>query len=277
MRRKGKRYQPLSKILLLGFCIALFMILVVSTAGNKEFNSPHKFVLEIIGTAQAGVTSVLSSCKNVWYGYVALWDVRKENNRLQKELQEYKAINIKYREAMAVSVRLEKLLEMKESLPPPTLTAQIIGKDPSQWFRTIIIDRGASDGVEKGMPVVTAAGVVGQVMNTAPHYSKVLLANDPSSAIDGLVQETRAQGIIKGKDNIYKLHYVFKNSEVIPGDQIVTSGLGGVFPKGLPIGTVSKVENNRRGMFQQIEVLPAVNFTQLEYLIIIMKSNSLAE
>ena len=113
-----------------------------------------------------------------------------------EELDKFKETNIKYREAVATNVRLSKLLQVKDSLPPPTLTAQIVGRDPSLWFRTIIIDRGSSEGVEKGMPVVTVEGVVGQILDTSPNYSKVLLANDPNSAIDVLVQKNRVQALI---------------------------------------------------------------------------------
>ncbi|MCK5340690.1 MAG: rod shape-determining protein MreC, partial [Desulfobulbaceae bacterium] len=162
-------------------------------------------------------------------------------------------------------------------LPPPTITAEIIGKDPSVWFKTIIVNKGSSNGVKKGMPAVTVEGVVGQVMDTSPHYAKILLAIDPNSAIDVLVQKTRVQGIIKGDGEIFKLHYVLKNNNIHPGDKIITSGFGSIFPKGLPLGTVSKAVKSRRGMFQEIEIKPAVDFSQLEYLIIIMKETSLAE
>jgi rod shape-determining protein MreC len=175
-------------------------------------------------------------------------------------------------------VRLQKLLELKESLPPPTMTAEIIGKDPSLWFRTLTINRGSSDGVQKGMPVVTVEGVVGQVLTSSPNYSKVLLATDPNSAIDIITQKTRVQGIVKGLGReAFALHYVLKSAVVEKGDYVLTSGLGGVFPKGLMVGTVSDIKKSRRGMFQDIEIEPAVDFSQLEYLIIIMKKYSLTE
>ena len=173
---------------------------------------------------------------------------------------------------------MSKLLQIKDSLPPPTLTAQIVGRDPSLWFRTIIIDRGSSEGVEKGMPVVTVEGVVGQILDTSPNYSKVLLANDPNSAIDVLVQKNRVQSILKGNGSTgFNLLYVLKNADVEKGDAIVTSGLGDIFPKGLPVGKVSEVTKSKRGMFQKIDVKPSVDFSQLEYLIIIMHENSLAD
>lgn len=278
MRKRGRRARQIKFFFLFGLLLTLALIVIVSTVGRQEFSAPHKFALEIIGTAQSGIGKVSGYFEAIRRNYAGLINVREENKKLREELQKHKAINTKYREAVAVNVRLEKLLELKESLPPPTLTAQIIGKDPSQWFKTIIINRGSSDGVQKSMPVVTVEGIVGQVMNTSPHYAKVLLANDPNSAIDVMIQKSRVQGIIKGKgSNCYDLHYVLKNSEVEKDDHVVTSGLGGVFPKGLQVGTISSVLKTRRGMFQQIEIKPAVDFSQLEHLIIIMKKASLAE
>ena len=277
MRKRAKRARQVKALLLFGVLMVLVLMLIVATVGRRQFNTPHKFTLELIGKAQSGITSVTGFFISFWDGYIALVDVGEENVRLRAELQKFKAINNEYREAVATNVRLTKLLGLKKSLPPPTLTARIIGKDPSLWFKTVIIDRGSSDGVKQGMPVVTVEGIVGQIMSASPHYAKVLLASDPNSAIDVLVQNTRAQGIIKGNGTDYQLHYVLRNWKITQGDAIVTSGLGGVFPKGLQVGTVTKVTESRRGMFQQIDIKPSVDFLQLEHLIIIMKENSLAD
>ena len=277
MRNRAKRARQVKALLLFGVLLVLVLILIVATVGRRQFNAPHKFTLELIGTAQSGITSFTGFFSSFWSGYIALVDVRDENLRLRTELQKSKALNNKYSEAVAINDSLSKLLGLKESLPPPTLTARVIGKDPSLWFKTVIIDKGSSDGVKQGMPVVTVEGIVGQIMNSSPHYAKVLLASDPNSAIDAIVQNTRAQGIIKGDGTNYQLHYVLRNWKINPDDTIVTSGLGGVFPKGLQVGTVTKVTESRRGMFQKVEIKPAVDFSQLEHLIIIMKENSLAE
>jgi rod shape-determining protein MreC len=278
MRKKKKHSRHIKGFLLFGLLLTLFLILIVSTVGRQEFGPPHKIALDLFGRAQSGATAVTTYFKSFWEDYVALWGVREENEKLRQELAKCKAVNNEFREAVATNVRLTKLLELKESLPPPVITTQIVGRDPSLWFKTVIVDRGSADGVKKGMPVVTVEGIVGQIMNTSPHYAKVLLAIDPNSAIDVLVQPSRVQGIIKGRGTgDFDLHYVLKNCAVQIGDPITTSGLGGVFPKGLPVGKVSRAIKNRRGMFQKIEIEPAVDFNQLEYLLIIMKENSLAE
>jgi len=277
MRKKNKRAKQIRIFLFFGLLLALFIILIVSTVGSKEFNAPHKLALEVIGTAQYGMTRISGSFRNGWQNYTALINVREENVRLREELRKHKAINNEYREAVAINVRLSKLLEMKETIQTPTLTAEIIGVDPSQWFKTVIINRGSSDGIKDGMPAVTSEGVVGQVTNTSPHFAKILLATDPNSALDGLIQETRVRGVVKGGGAGFHMEYVLKNNEVTKGDRIVTSGIGDIFPKGIPIGTVSKVEKSGRGMFQEIEIEPAADFSQLEYLLIVMKKDPLAK
>lgn len=260
-----------------GATLAFVLMILLSTVGKKEFTTPHKFVLEAVGVLQSGLDRLSSLGRDTWEGYIALWDVREENNLLQTEIDRLKAINNTYREAAATNIRLEKLLQVKEALPPPTITARVIGRDPSLWFKTLIINRGATDGIRKGMPVMTVEGIAGQIMDTSPNYSKVLLAIDPNSAIDVLVQRTRVQGIIKGTGDGYELHYVLKNSDVQQYDRVITSGLAGYFPKGLTIGTVKDVTLNRHGIFQKITVTPTVDFTRLEDLIIIMSEASLAE
>ena len=276
--KKGKRSRQVKTFLLFGTFLTFILILLVSTVGRQQFGSSHKLALELTGPIHRVMTWTISYFDSLVQDYKALWRVREENKRLLAELSEVKAANNQYREAVATNARLRKLLQFKESLAPPTLTARIIGHDPSLWFRTVIIDRGSSDGILKGMPAVTIEGIVGQILDISPHYAKVLLATDPNSAIDVLIQRTRVRGILKGKSGSdYQLDYVLKNSDVQEGDPVVTSELGGIFPKGLLAGTVSKVVKDRRGMFQQIEITPSVDFTKLENLIIIMKNNSLAE
>lgn len=278
MRKRSKRSRrPFKQLLFITTSVVLFGVLVLSFMGRRELTLPHKFIFDILGTAQVGVTGVINYGEDIWDNYIALIGLKKDNDKLREEIKQHHAITANYREALATNVRLKKLLKLKETLPPPTITARIIGHDPSQWFKTFSIDHSRSDGVIKGMPVVTVEGVVGQILDGGNKRAKVLQAIDPNSAIEVLIQNTRTQGIIKGTGTSYRLYYVPKNNEVKPGDLLVTSGLGGVFPKGLPVGTVSSVISNRRGMFLDIEAEPIVDFSRLENVIVVMKSNQLAE
>ncbi len=277
-KQQGGQRPGQYRVLLYGALLTLILILIVSTVGRQEFGPSHKFSLEMIGPLQSMVSRATDFSRELWQDYYALLDVRDENKRLRVQLQEARERNNRYREAAATNEGLRRLLHFRESLPLPTLTARIIGKDPSLWFRTIIIDRGSNDGLEKGMPAATAEGIVGEVLGTSPDYAKILLATDPNSAIDVMLQRTRTRGILKGQgSDRYRLHYVMKNADVVTGDRVVTSELGGIFPQGLLVGTVSKVYQDRRSMFQEIEVKPATDFSRLENVIIIMKKNSPAQ
>lgn len=277
MRQRGSnkgsnRYRAFRFVLLSAILLTLTLILLVSTLGSQKFGILHKLDFEITGPVQQ-IFSRAAGYVNVFKEqYVDLIDVRDENKRLWKELQETRAAAYKNREALATNARLKKLLEFKESTDLPLVSSTIIGKDPSLWFRTVIVDRGSSDGVFKGMPVVTGDGIVGQIITVSPNYSKVLLAISPSSALDVLLQKSRVRGILKGTGSLtYKLDYVLKTVDVKEGDYVVTAGYGGLFPTGLPVGVVSKVIKKRRGMFLEIEVTPAVDYLTLEKLLIIQQ------
>jgi len=278
MRKKEKHdKQRIRRRVLSGLLLACIAFFLLATTGRKDFSLPHKFGLEVLGSLQRVTSYLYDSGHGLWKGYFALWDVRRENEELRIQVRDLKKANQDYREAAATNIRLHKLLQRKESLPTPSISADIIGRDPSLWSHTLIVDRGGQDGLKEGMPVITADGVTGQVVDTSPHYAKVLLAIDPSSAIDVLVQRSRMQGILKGTGDGFELDYVLKNADVEEGDSIVTSGFGDLFPKGLPVGKVMKIEKNKRGMFQKIAVAPAVDFSTLETVLVLLAESPLNE
>ncbi len=270
-RRQGKgSVKTFRFVLFTGTVVTFALILLIIILGDQQVGPIHKVLLEGAGPLQKAVANISRSVHSVKKKYIDLLTVREEKERLWRELQECRTTAYANRGAVALNARLRKLLDFKESSNQPTITAQIIGKDPSLWFRSVIIDRGSSDGVGKGMPVVTGEGIVGQVYASSSDYSKVLLAIAPSSAIDVLLQGSRIRGILKGTGkNLYLLEYILKTAEVFVGDRVVTAGYGGMFPTGLPVGIVSKVTRNRRGMFLEIEVVPAVDFRTLENLLVI--------
>lgn len=275
MRKRGSskrssRFRAFRLVLLSAVILTLALIFLVSTLGSQKFSVLHKLILEATGPVQKVVTHTTGYFALFTEKYSDLVNVREENKRLWNELLECRAAAYRNKEALATNTRLQKLLDFKENLDQPMLVARIVGKDPSLWFRTVIIDRGSNDGLAKGMPVVNSEGIVGQVFAVSPNYSKVLLAIAPSSALDVLLQKSRVRGILKGNGSLtFKLDYVLKTVDVQEGDQVVTAGFGGLFPTGMPVGVVSKVIRKRRGMFLDIEVRPAVDFLTLEELLII--------
>jgi len=170
----------------------------------------------------------------------------------------------------ATNRHLQKLLEFRPHLPSGSITASIIGNSASSWFQSCLLDKGSADGIRKGMAVVTPLGVVGQVVSATSHSAKVLLITDANSGVDVLVQRTRARGIVSGSlENVTIMKYVKRSEDIQEGDRLITSGLDAVFPKGLMVGTVVKVRKQNLGLFQSVEVIPAVISSQTEEVLVV--------
>ena len=273
-RKKSVRYRLLRFVFLAGLLLTLTLIFLVSTLGSQRFGSLHKLVIETVGPVQKLFAAGGASIGNFKREYLDILQdvikVREENKRLLKQLQETEAILNRSREAMATNASLRRLLEFKNNLARPSVGATVIGKDPSTWFRSVIIDQGANRGIVKGNAVVNSDGVVGQIFTASPNYAKVLLAIAPSSAIDVMLQQSRVRGMLKGNGTLtYRLEYILKTVEVAEGEHVVTAGYGGVFPTGVPVGVVSRIVRKPRGMFHEIEVTPSVDYQKLEHLTVI--------
>ncbi len=283
MRKKSTRKRPgktriFRLVLLGGVLLTVVLIFLVFVFGDQRVGPAHKLLFETVGPVQKAVSGISDAVFTLKRNYYDLLSAQEEKERLWKELQQCRASAYQYREAVATNARLRRLLDFKDNSRVPSVAAQIIGKDPSLWFRSVVIDRGSSDGVVKGMPVVTGDGIVGQIYSSSPNYAKVLLSIAPSSALDVLLQESRVRGILKGTGGeTYRLEYVLKTVEVNEGDHVVTAGYGGLFPTGLPVGVVTRVEKKRRGMFLEIEVTPAVDFKTLEDLLVLQQERAVAD
>ena len=218
-------------------------------------------------------STVVRFVRGIWNHYFDLVQTAQENDRLKRQLNRALEKNTNYHEIELANDRLRKLLDFKQSVDLDVVSAEVIGKDPSPWFKSVIIDKGRVDGVDIGFPVVVPQGIVGQVTDASAYYAKVLLIIDQNSAVDGLVQRTRARGIIKGAPGggcIFK--YVLRKHEIDVPDTIVSSGLDGVFPKGLRIGQVAKVVKHNSGIFQEVTVTPFADFEKIEEVLVIVNT-----
>jgi rod shape-determining protein MreC len=166
--------------------------------------------------------------------------------------------------------RMRALLELDKQLRQPTVAALVVGKDPSPWFQTVMVDKGMEAGVAKGDPVINAEGIVGIVVDVSAHYAKVMLITDPNSAVDAVVQDSRARGIVKGgAAGLCAFNYVQRKHEVAVDDLVVSSGMDQVFPKGLPVGRVTSIVKQDAGIFQDVILVPTVDFERLEEILIL--------
>lgn len=274
MRKNSKAHQErpagatIRILLLITLLLVVGLLLLAAMVGGK-FGPLHQITLDFIGPVQSVVTRTATGIANLKSDYLDLLEVREENKKLQAQIDKYLTELGEYREGYSTYLHLQELLEMQAKLTFKPIAARVVGKEPSYWYQTIVVDRGRKDDILEGMIALAPGGVVGQVMHTAENYSKILLANAPSSAIDAMVQKNRTRGILKGAgEKGYILQYVLKSADVEVGDHIVTAGIGGIFPPGIPLGRISKIEKKQRGMFQEIEVEPYIDFQKLEYVLL---------
>ena len=191
--------------------------------------------------------------------------LRAENQQLRRALLARQHEVIRTEELTQEVARLSKLLQLKQEIGRPTAVARVIGRDATPWFRTILLDLGRAAGVEEGAAVVVEGGLVGQVYELGPAVTRVLLLNDPRFRVGALVQRSRAQGIAVGtaSGRCY-LAYLTSAEVVQVGDLIVTSGVGGVIPKGLVIGSVVRVEQDPSGLYWQALLKPSIDPWRVE-------------
>ncbi len=217
------------------------------------------------------INSSMDGISGVWRRYIFFVGLEEENKKLRGEIVSLRGETNQYREMYLEGMRLKKLLNLKENINYPTVIAEIIGGSRSSVFKMILINRGTADGVKEGFPVLTSEGIIGRIVEASWNVSRVLLLIDNNSNIDALIQRSRAQGVLQGRggDGCI-LKYVQRSEDVRVGDNVISSGLAGVFPKGLLLGVVKKVQKKKFGLFQEILVSPAVDSSRLEEALVIL-------
>jgi rod shape-determining protein MreC len=225
---------------------------------------------QVVRLPLEAVSSLDQGISDMWQQYVSLQHVADENRRLRQEMEWLRGENSQLREAAAATQRLTSLLQFKEQALASMVGAQVIGRDSSNRYKSVILNKGESDGIQKDMGVITPAGVVGRVVKTTGATSVVLLLTDPNNAIAGLIQRTRDEGIVEGvPQGRAKLKYIPMLSAVKEGDRVVTSGLVGGFPRGLAIGTITSIDREEGALFQTAELVPEVDVNRVEEVLVI--------
>ncbi len=267
-----RKYRPV--LLAAGMVLAALLLYSHNLRRTEErTNILERLVLQIMAPAQSGLETVLDRIAGIWDRYLWLVDTEADNLRLNEENRRLHSELASLPELRLTNERLRKLLDFREQQALVALPAQVITEDATSWFRTVMIDKGSEAGIREGMPVVVAEGVAGRIIRTSPHQARVLLITDASSAIATLIQRNRSRGICRGSGTGLTFEFALREEDIEIGDQVITSGNGGVFPKGLPIGAVVRVEREEYGMFQQVEVAPAVDFSRLEEVLILLEEN----
>lgn len=264
---------PKQKKILIALVLFLLLTLAMISLHIRYPGSQgplRQVILEIAAPVQSGLTATFGSLQSAWTEYLHLVGLREENRKLGKKIDELTNQLVEYREGHLEAQRLQALLAIRQDMKIPSVAARVIDKSQATLFKTILLNKGASSGIRAGQPVLSSRGVVGRVIETSPHVSRVLLMIDEKSNIDGLIQRTRAEGILQGNGpSGGRLKYVSNLEDVQAGDLILTSGLSGLFPKGLPLGSVTSVNEKADSLFQKIDVAPAVDFSRLEEVLVL--------
>lgn len=261
------RSRAVAVILIL--CIVLLWLVLDQTSHANPLQdafsrvvSPFQFVLR---KASNPVFDIASSIRH-------LVNVQSENKALRKEIAELRNQIVLLQEAQIENEMLRRQLNFKSAVPNfRLLSAEVIGRDPNNLLQYLIIDRGASDGVQQGMAVLTAEGLVGRISEVSADSSKVMLITDPSSSISAMIQRSRATGSVQGYPHGELLmRYIPPGDTVAPGDIVITAGLGGNLPKRLVIGQVVSVKRGDVEMFQEAKLVPVVDLHGLETVMVLL-------
>jgi rod shape-determining protein MreC len=255
------------------FLITMNMILL--SVSSRRSYSPHRVAettIPFLAPFQNAVTSSIRYLRDIWSTYFSLVSVAEENKRLKAALRNATEKMNRCEEIEISNARLRELLSFQRKINQKMLPAEVIGRSPSAWSKTAIINQGKNSGIKKGLPVVVPEGIVGQVISVSRNYSKVLLITDQNSALDGMVQRTRSRGIVQGDSTeLCLFKYVLRKDDIREGDIVISSGLDGIYPKGLMIGKITEASKNKSGIFQEVAITPDVDFEKLEEVMIILE------
>ncbi|MDO8786029.1 MAG: rod shape-determining protein MreC [Syntrophales bacterium] len=266
-----KKHQLI--IIIFTLIIVLLSLTFHPAERSPETGTFKKLVLEAVAPLMGIINKSFEGLTKTWKRYIFLVELGEENIRIKKKNILLTKQLILSREDYLEGIRLEKLLKLKEDTNSPTVIAIVIGRNKFSGFQTILINRGATHNLRVGLPVVAEQGVVGRVIDVAWHVSKILLLTDENSRIDALVQRTRMPGILEGSGSKTNLKYVPKTDDIRVGDAVISSGMGGVFPKGLLLGFVTKVDKKDAALFQKVEVTPFVDVARLEEVLVFLPNN----
>jgi len=258
--------------LLIGAALALASLVFV-LRGDAARNSAARLVGSVTAPVQKLISMAGNGIGSVIDHYVLIVESEEEVDRLNEEIAKLKREILVINEAALENKRLKSLLDFSESLDFEKVVAgKVIGHSASPWARTILLNKGEADGISKDSAVMTPGGVVGRIYETSPNASRALLITDVNSAVDALVQNTRAQVLVEGTlEATCRVLYLARGEEIKTGDKIITSGLGTVFPKGLLLGVVSEIETAPGEVFQRVKLTPSADLLRLEEVLVIPK------
>ncbi len=266
-----------SGYLFLGVILGHILLISAQVQSSKGVPVLESVTFGVFSEVQRALSGGVSGIRHAWGGYVGLRNLKAENEELKRQLA---AAQVAGQEQRALADRargFQKLLELRDSISLATAAAEIIGGPASPDFRTLTIDKGTRDGLRPDMAVIAPEGVVGRLVVPSARSAKVQLLVDRNAAAGVIVERTRAQGVVVGTgDDRLQMQYVSEVSDLAVGDVVVTSGIDTIYPKGLIVGRVEVVEKNGPA-FKRIIVRPAVDFSRLEEVLVVLTPTAAKE
>ena len=265
-----KRYQTIAVFALYALVTAVLVATAPRDSAAPSLGGLGAVARGASGAAQSAYGAGLAGVAQAWDRYVGLVRVREENETLRRELERLREEQTRLIGVMQENARLRSMVGFSESRPEiDVVPAAVLAKPASPFFRVLSIRLATRDPrVQPGLPVVAGAGVVGHVAEVTGRHVDVLLATDPRSSIDVVVQRNRARGIVQGvagrNDYLARVAYLHRREQVEVGDVVVTSGLDGRFPADVVVGRVAAVHHASHGLFQEVWMEPAVDFGRVE-------------
>lgn len=254
---------------------AAALFLINNTGESRLSLTPfEKIMKNIVSPVENGISHIVNSTSDTVEAVFSIGTIKEQNKSLTERVAKLQAENTLLKEYEYQNLRLRELLNYKDSISRSyqTVSASVIARNPSNWFNTVTINKGESDGIKKNMAVITSFGLVGHVINVSSNSAEVLLIVDNSSAVGGLVQITRTPGVIEGiGDNTgnLRMNYLAKEAPIRENQVVISSGLGGIFPKGIPIGKITKIETDTNGLERYAIVRPFIDFNRIEEVLVI--------
>lgn len=260
-----RRYGILLSVLLVSL-----LLLTVQTRGGGTGRG-GELVAIAVTPLQSLLVKIHRGAVGFWTSYVDWKSVRRENVSLREENEQLRVQAMQGRETQHENARLRRLLALHARLPLATVSGEVIGREAGGWVRSLTVNRGRGDGIAQQTPVIVPDGLVGRVVQVHRGASVVQLLNDPASTVGAMVQRTRTGGLVEGDvGGSVRFKFMARDgAQVAPGDLVVTSGLGTLFPKGLPVGRVVKVEDKGSALFHFAVLAPAVDFSRVEEVLLV--------
>lgn len=269
--------QERSRLKLIINVLFLMVALVSFSRNNKTIDEASAFdnlLIDFLAPLQRGVTSVQHNFKSFFKHYLININASKNNDKLGKKVSHLENKIFQFQELERENIRLKNLLQFGKEVSHKTVLAQIVARDSNSDFMVLRINRGNTDGIRLQSTVVTSRGLVGYVFRLTDHFADVLTVQDLNNRVDGMIRRIRAHGVLEGNGKgRVDMKYVTKTEPVILNDIVITSGLGNIYPKGIKIGRVTRIQRENYGLTQHIEITPSVNFNQLEEVLVIVAEN----